>query len=808
MEFREYNINGSKYDVKKLRHYTSIKSLLSILKLGYIRPHKSRGDKDYSHFITEEDMNAVSFLDSEIDTELDSILVNNYRQGTMENDTMHLALHMKTISAMIEIDLDKYETPEDVKLLGNYKYLYQSFINEWNSAIQEFQENLQNKLYLINLRQAYKDGGVEGYNSYMAQIPDGDYKSWLQSYRRPNDYLLNEEYAENDISTYERASKYKFKELTPEMAQDLYRKCEDADLWGVFRILRQLGIDKELLRGHSSDINWLIPQKIRTALGRFEQLLSDSKLYAPIELRSTNKVRLNKNNSTIYVFTGLAKGTGQDEFLPQLKDFENYYNIKYIEPGQGLDGNIADNRYIQSDMVKKGLLKMPEKMFRTAKRLTYEEAKRICRTPNSFLKYIRDNKDIYYTIGEFDKVEPALQYITDFVYGGKHCYKDYLDMIQTYFDEILPLGDDGDVDIYRGVRLNREEDFDWKDIGNCWTYEWDSCLEFLKYFTDDKKSPFILTASTDRDNIDWITSICLNLTHVNEKELRVYDVDKIEDPFLENADYYMDNSHEYIDTFEEKDYNRIMKKYRESTPLEDRDAYQSWKDERDDVESMSSKEKFSTELYNRNQKIYKVWCDMIEKVMRAGGFDSDGDGFDAFLDKNDPFLSQTGYYDSFSFCHSALDVHEYNSGGIGIGVYYKDGTEAGGYVFKDFIPKLKKTGGAELRISCLVCYDSDDMEDLKSEKQMMNLFTKYLLGEGRSRSQIASVIKFFNEIINGNGQVYFPGADSVGFYGLEDGRPSIMVTYSVSVTPTEEEIKNVVDCVRTMDREVISPLYW
>lgn len=785
MKLSEYNINGSKYDVKKLRHYTSVKSLLSILKLGYIRPHKSRGDKDFSHFITEEDMKAVSFLDSNIDTELDSVLSQNDRKKTINGHTSHLALHMNVISAMIEIDLDKYETPEDVKLLGNYRYLYQSFINGWNSAIQEFQENLQNKLHLINLRQAYKDGGVEGYNSYMEQIPDGDYKNWLQSYRRPNDYLLNEEYAENDISTYERASKYKFKELTPEMAQDLYRKCEDADLWGVFRILRQLGIDKELLRGHSSDINWLMPQIIRTALGRFEQLLSNSKLYSPIELRSTNKVRLNKNNSTIYVFTGLAEGTGQDEYLPELKQFEDHYNIKYIEPGQKLD----------------------EKVFRTAKRLTYEEAKRICRTPNSFLKYIRDNKDIYYTVGEFDKVEPSLQYITDFVYGDKYCYKDYLDMIQEYLDEILPLGDDGDVDIYRGVRLNREEDFDWKDVGNCWTYEWDSCLEFLRYFTDDKRSPFILTATTDRDNIDWITSICLNLTHVNEKELRVYDVDRIEDPFLENADYYMDNSHEYIDTFEEKDYNRTMDKYRESTPLEDRDTYQSWKKQRDNAESMSSKEKFSTELYVRNKKIYKAWCDMINSVKTAGHFNLDGEGFDEFLGRN-IYLRQTGYYDSFSFYHSGLDVHEYNTGGIGIGVYYKDGQPAGGSVFDDFIPKLKKTGGAELSISCLVCYDSDDMENLKSEKQMMNLFTKYLIGEGRSRRQIAPVIKFFNEIINGNGQIYFPGADSVGFYGLEDGRPSIMVTYSVSVIPTEEESKNVVKCVNTMHREVISPLYW
>jgi len=193
------------------------------------------------------------------------------------------------------------------------------------------------------------------------------------------------------------------------------------------------------------------------------------------------------------------------------------YNIKYIEPGQKLD----------------------EKVFKTANKLTYEEACDICKTPKRFLKYIRDHKDVYYTAGEFDKVEPSLQYITDFIYGDKYCYPDYLEMIQVYFDEILPLGENQDVDIYRGVRLDDESDFDWNDIGNCWTWDWDSCLEFLDYWTDEDKSPFIITASTDRDNIDWILSICLNLTHVNESELRVYDVDKIDDPYIESADEYM-----------------------------------------------------------------------------------------------------------------------------------------------------------------------------------------------------------------------------------------------------------------------------
>lgn len=182
---------------------------------------------------------------------------------------------------------------------------------------------------------------------------------------------------------------------------------------------------------------------------------------------------------------------------------------------------------------------LSEKTFKTANKLSYEEACNICKTPERFLKYIRDHRDVYYTAGEFDKVESSLQYITDFIYGNKYCYPDYLEMIQVYFDDILPLGKEKDVDIYRGVRLNKESDFAWSDIGNCWTWDWDSCLEFLDYWTDEGKNPFIITATTDRDNIDWILSICLNLTHVNEKELRLYDINKIEDPYIEDASEYM-----------------------------------------------------------------------------------------------------------------------------------------------------------------------------------------------------------------------------------------------------------------------------
>ena len=185
-----------------------------------------------------------------------------------------------------------------------------------------------------------------------------------------------------------------------------------------------------------------------------------------------------------------------------------------------------------------------EKVFNTGNRLTFEEVCKICSSPKRFIRYVQENKDLYFTVGEFDKVEPILSYIPrEFFQPIYMISKDFLDMVYKYIKEILPLGEGGEVDIYRGVRLDDESDFDWNDIGNCWCYEWDSVFEFLKYFTDETKKPYLLTASTDSDNVDWIASICLNMTHINEKELRLYDVNKIEDPFIESADEYMEKDY-------------------------------------------------------------------------------------------------------------------------------------------------------------------------------------------------------------------------------------------------------------------------
>ena len=249
------------------------------------------------------------------------------------------------------------------------------------------------------------------------------------------------------------------------------------------------------------------------------------------------------------------------------------------------------------------------------------------------------------------------------------------------------------------------------------------------------------------------------------------------------------------------------KRYREATPLADRDDYQAWQKQRDEEEAMSAEDKFRDELDNRNVKIYNAWKQLLLSI-RDHGFQSGDEGFDEFFDtKEGPYLLQTGYFDSFSFYTPGFDIHDNETGGVGIGVWYKDGEEAGGDVFKEFIPKLKKNRGAEMIITGAVFlpYGSKVPEVTSSEKQQLNLYTKDMVADGYSRKGIAGLVQFMQEVIDGNAGKYFPGAKHIEYTGLEDGRPSVTVAYDVPVIPDIDSDKtyNIVRAVEKLSNEFI-----
>ncbi len=168
------------------------------------------------------------------------------------------------------------------------------------------------------------------------------------------------------------------------------------------------------------------------------------------------------------------------------------------------------------------------KPYSTSVYHTYEESLKICRSSSSFLRYIRERKDDYYHLGDFDSVDRSLGYITDSIYDERNMEdeREILDRIGSTIEGVFSIvGEDGEkVTLFRGVRLKDESCMDWNDLGKCWTVSEETASGFLDRWVDASEGDkYIIECSTSVDNVDWILSICLRLTHTEEDEIRVYD---------------------------------------------------------------------------------------------------------------------------------------------------------------------------------------------------------------------------------------------------------------------------------------------
>lgn len=260
----------------------------------------------------------------------------------------------------------------------------------------------------------------------------------------------------------------------------------------------------------------------------------------------------------------------------------------------------------------------------------------------------------------------------------------------------------------------------------------------------------------------------------------------------------------------------MRRRYSESTPLADRDALQAWQKEYDAKEARSSKEKFGSKLRDRNKEIYEGWYTLMSTIQNRAFHEDviDSEGFDDFLNREDPYLCPTGHFNSLSFSTNGFDLGsfaEHRVGGLGIGIWYHPGDEAGGDVYEEFIPKLKKAGGADILIFAAspLFEDSNLTYGMKSEKQQLNLYTKSLLGNGFTRSEVSGVIKAYQDFIDGNTEEYAPGANGEVLYsGLEEERPCVFASYNnVPVNPLDDEdmFWNIVACAERFYDTFVGP---
>lgn len=125
-------------DVKIIRHYTTGKGLISILKNGYIEARESEGDDDWKAYKLF-DTKVVSFHDQRTDPEWHQFIENNKKGISMEGMTPTLGLHHKKVCACIEIDYDKLPElmQQKTHLLNIYGQKAEDFANYWNYYVDD-----------------------------------------------------------------------------------------------------------------------------------------------------------------------------------------------------------------------------------------------------------------------------------------------------------------------------------------------------------------------------------------------------------------------------------------------------------------------------------------------------------------------------------------------------------------------------------------------------------------------------------------------------------------------------------------------
>ena len=251
-----------------------------------------------------------------------------------------------------------------------------------------------------------------------------------------------------------------------------------------------------------------------------------------------------------------------------------------------------------------------------------------------------------------------------------------------------------------------------------------------------------------------------------------------------------------------------MKKFKEATPLEDRDEIAAFQAQRDKEEATPAAEKYADELKKRNGKYAIEWQNFFSRLREViEGFSYYSEGFDDACDGEDPYLPATGYFDSASFYGPEGAGDSPNVEGIGIYIYHlKDnggGTEAGGVSLDEFISRVKKDGGVEFMLGGFWGVDEDDddyqriVNGYDTEfNQVVNAHVKCLLNKGHSRKDVAKEVQFFKNVDKKD----FPGCYQLDVQGDNCGRvmPTILAWYKLSPLPTKEEQDNVIQGVKTL----------
>lgn len=297
---------GDLKNIKKIRHYTTLRGLTSILDDGYIKAQESEGDAqwDYRGYDDVElgtNKKVVSFLDARYDNEK-GFLEKANRENDRMQDSWVLGLHIDEICAYIEYDFDKI--PQNILDKAVFiKYLENAvpgYTDAWNYMIETIEE--------FNLRKTIKTR--EDFEKFIHQdglINYGAAWNWHDAYQ----YVDADDEVQEIIDVIR---KRKLKSYSEADTKALLDACIVDDKKAVLSILKAHGWKK------GDDQNYYILEmlpKTDTMFGTIDNcnfldyintkyFKSDKKYIIPGEIRIACDIPLNIPGCTIHFFRNTA----------------------------------------------------------------------------------------------------------------------------------------------------------------------------------------------------------------------------------------------------------------------------------------------------------------------------------------------------------------------------------------------------------------------------------------------------------------------------------------------------------------------
>lgn len=242
--------------------------------------------------------------------------------------------------------------------------------------------------------------------------------------------------------------------------------------------------------------------------------------------------------------------------------------------------------------------------------------------------------------------------------------------------------------------------------------------------------------------------------------------------------------------------DNLLKRFNESLPIEDRDDYASWKADFEKKNSVEYKRAQRNEiLYRRNSPLIDRWVEVFNTINKEVGL------YRYRTDRTKRIPSQFSFNCAYTV---GADSDPENADSISLGLYLSypenEDHEICDGKLENVIKEIKKYKGLCIDVCAFfgISSDNENLINSSSKESYINAHIKTLLDEDlTSRKKAGEIKKFLKKCSDDDFSDFHGYYDAITFMdGTYDGS-FIKLRYKMSINPTDEEVRNVIDGLKT-----------